>query len=104
MVGVQGKLVDELTLGAAVTFAEGVDGIEFAEVEGGAWDEVSARSVEQKVLFLQHLQKFCEASSNVSGTAKICVAFGDVDESELPGPGEDVLKQILVNCTKMLLV
>jgi len=99
----EGEGAEELALGAAVAFAEWVDGVDLAEVVGGA--EGEGVGVEMLELVFgadvgedgferwEDIDRWWEAE----GVGTCCGHF-----TELAGPGKYILKDVLVDASKML--
>jgi hypothetical protein len=93
-----GELTNELALGAAVALAEGVDGVDLAEVVGGALREGVQVEAFEVVVCLEGVEEGFERGDEVlRGWEAEGVGAGGGDFAEVAGPGEDVLEDVVVD-------
>jgi len=95
------QLANQLALGAAIAFTEGMDGIDFAEVERCSRCEVKRGKIGQRVLRFQLGQYLCESGCEINRWAKIGASLGDIHDPELAGPRKYILKEIAMDGLKV---
>ena len=98
---VEGELADELALGAAVALAEGMDGVDLAEIKGGATGEDLRGEVDEESFAVKFHEGVVDRGGYVEGGSEELVALGDVDHAELAGPGEDILKEVVMDSAEV---
>jgi hypothetical protein len=102
MARTQRKRADELALRAAVAFAEGMDGVDLAQIVPGAQSEGIGVETLEVVFGLEcgedGLQRW---NQELRGRKAEGVGARGSDLAEVAGPGEDVLKDIAVDRAKV---
>lgn len=98
---VEAQLADEFALGAAVAFAEWVDGVDLAKIVCSPFDKASEGET-MEVRFRRQLgERACGAGGDVLVEGEWIAGFRDVDGAESAGPGKDILEDVAVDCLEM---
>src|SRR5579875_2752390 len=102
MAGVGRELANELALGTAVALAEGVDGVDFAEIEGGPPGEGFGGEVAEVGFGGELAEEVVEGGGDVlRGGEGRAAGLGEAYEAELAGPGKDVLKEVVMDAPEV---
>lgn len=100
--GMQTEFTDELTLCSSVAFPEWMDRVKLSQVVSGSRAEFMRVPVSQVVFGCQFVEELRECLGNKLVTAEPEFSFfPDIHHSKLPGPGVDILKDVVMNSLQM---
>ena len=97
MSGVECELADEFALGTAVALAEGMDGVDLAQIEGGSGGEDFRGEIDEEGFGPESGEGVLESCGDVLRGSEGRAALGEIDDAEFAGPGEEVLEEKLVD-------